>query len=140
MPYSFILNSANAQVRQVALVRDLVDDVTLVTPPEEGKHYFLSDERIKQRLSTEKRDGRTETHLAKMAAASVLDTLATNQAYVLKVGQTLGESRDGAAVAASIRAHAKSLRAEVAHEEALNIQSVAPERIISGSVSVEGFW
>lgn len=44
------------------------------------------------------------------AAADALDSLASNQAMVLKVIRTLNLSTDGAATARALREHAKTLR------------------------------
>lgn len=139
MSYSFLLESDDAQESQIAAVRDECDDVTTKANPQEGADYFLSDERIGRRLRDEARDYRTPQNLVRIVAASCLDTLATNQAFILKVGQTLGETRDGAKVADAIRRHAASLREAVEREEGKNMGasgSIASRRRMSQSGDV----
>jgi hypothetical protein len=112
MAYTFNLNG-NAQEKNIAAVRDEIDDVTDVAQPIKGKHYFLADERISSRITkaaTELGADANAVELELWAAASCLDTLATNQAYVLKKQRTAGKELDGPAVAKEIRAHAESLR------------------------------
>jgi mRNA-degrading endonuclease toxin of MazEF toxin-antitoxin module len=112
MAYTFVLDGTDEQQR-IAFVRDEIDDVTETGSPVQGRDYFLSDERILARLASAKEEAPSdanETEVRLMACAAILDTLATNQAYQLKVGRTLGEERDGKAVAEAIRAHATALR------------------------------
>ena len=117
MGYTYELDSTDEQTRQIAEVRDEIDDITNAENPLEGENYFLTDERIKRRLVMSAKIGRASENVVKLASAAALDTLATNQTYVLKVGSTLGESRDGAKVGDSIRKHAASLREEVRYDE-----------------------
>lgn len=52
----------------------------------------------------------------KLAAARVLNVVASRQAYILKVITNLGLSTNGAALAAEFRAQAKQLREEAASD------------------------
>jgi hypothetical protein len=114
MAYTFLLNGSGND-KEIALIRDEIDDVS--SSPDggiAGQDYFVSDERISARLAnveapTDANPG--EKRL--LTAASLLDTLATNQAYVQKKQRTLGQETDGPAVAAAIRAHATALRKRV---------------------------
>ena len=117
MAYTYELDSTDEQTRQIAEVRDEIDDITNAENPLEGENYFLTDERIKRRLVASAKIGRSSENVVKLAAAAALDTLATNQTYILKVGSTLAETRDGAKVGDSIRKHAESLRAQVKADE-----------------------
>lgn len=110
MAYTFNL-AGTGNEKRIALVRDEIDDVANKESPVVGADYFVTDERIMARLTSaadEAPAGSVEVETRLMACASILETLATNQAYVIKVGRTLGEERDGAKVADAIRAHAKS--------------------------------
>ena len=49
-----------------------------------------------------------------LAAADALDTIASNQSYVLKVISNNGLSTNGPAVASDLRMHARTLREKVA--------------------------
>jgi hypothetical protein len=115
MAYTFNLDGSGDTL-QIALVRDEIDDVSGVEDGTEGTDYFLSDARITARLTSalEESPDAGELEVRLLAAASCLDTLATNQAYVLKKQRTLGQETDGAAVADAIRAHAASLRKRAA--------------------------
>ena len=145
--YSFLLAGTSEQ-KQIALVRNEIDDLTDAEQPKPGADYFVSDERITAFLASsqdEAPDDANEVEVRLWACAAILDTLATNQAYQLKVGQTLGESRDGAKVADAIRAHAKTCRARAqtslddrrklaAHQLALGQRPGAPS---SGGFTME---
>lgn len=117
--YTFLLDG-NQQQKQIAMIRDEIDDISVSSElggGEEGVDYFLSDERILSRMGSveESLPGNpAQVAIRLFTAASLLDTLATNQAYVLKKQRTLEQDTDGPAVAASIRAHAKSLRERAA--------------------------
>lgn len=113
MAYTFNLDSVDPAERQVAAIRDEIDDVAAAGPIKEGESYFLSDERIQARIAEVAAELGSDTNASETrlwVAASCLDTLATNQAYVLKKGRTLSEEFDGAAVGKEIRAHADTLR------------------------------
>ncbi len=113
MSYTFNLNGTPEQ-KKIALVRNEIEDVTSVPEPKEGANFVFTDERINAFLASAENEApadANETEIRLAACGAMLDVLATNQAYVLKVGQTLGESRDGAKVADAIRAHAKTCRA-----------------------------
>jgi hypothetical protein len=116
MSYSFDL-SGSGDAREIALIRDEIDDVSASAEENggaEGADYFVSDERIRARLANiEAPADAGATHKRLLAAASLLDTLATNQAYVWKKQRTLEQETDGTAVAAAIRAHATALRKRV---------------------------
>lgn len=84
--------------------------VTFVVAPTVGhtivvtyQFTLISDEDIETFLSLEASDYR--------AAATTLETIATNQVLVLKVMKLLDLQTDGAKVAAELRARAKQLRA-----------------------------
>ncbi|MBW3636497.1 MAG: hypothetical protein KY445_08545 [Armatimonadetes bacterium] len=115
MAYTFLL-SGSEEPRRIALVRNEIDDVSASTAEDggvAGTDYFLSDERIKAFLVTAGEEAwrdANDTEKRLLACAAILDTLATNQAYVLKKQRTMSDETDGPAVAASIRAHAKSCR------------------------------
>jgi len=115
MSYTFNL-AGSGDAKDIALIRDEIDDVSSSADEDggtEGTDYFLTDERILARLSSATDEmplDATDQELRLVACASILDTLATNQAYVQKKQTTQDESTDGPAVADSIRAHAKSLR------------------------------
>lgn len=119
MSYSFNLSGSDDTL-QIALVRDEIDDISSsdeLGGGSEGVNYFVTDERILARLTSAGDElGASASLLEKRlsAAASILDTLATNQAYILKKQETLEQDTDGPAVAAAIRAHAKTLRERLA--------------------------
>lgn len=79
-------------------------DVTI-----EYDSYFLSDDTINDLIAvnTDDEDGTFEV---RYIAADALDSLATNQALLLKVIKDLDIQTDGAALAKALRAHAESLR------------------------------
>lgn len=58
-----------------------------------------------------------EGGVVKLAAAQALDSIASSETLVGKVIRTQDLSTDGAKVAADLRAHAASLRAQAAAEE-----------------------
>ena len=116
MSYTFTPNTP------IYSVRDEIDDVTAVQGGGvEGTNHFLSDERIQARLDAMANEmgNVPQSAIWLNVAASCLDTLATNQAYQLKVGQTQSEEFDGAKVADAIRKHAASLRARASSVLAL---------------------
>lgn len=119
MPYSFDLSSSGDTL-QIALLRDEIDDISSSADLDggsEGVNYFVTDERILARLTSAGDELGSSASLLERrlsAAASILDTLATNQAYILKKQETLEQDTDGPAVAAAIRAHAKTLRDRLA--------------------------
>ena len=118
MSYSFNLNGTG-EALEIALIRDEIDDISNVATEGggvEGANYFVTDERIMARLNgaaDELPAGSGLLEIRLSACASILDTLATNQAYVLKKQETLDQSMDGPAVADSIRKHAAALRIRV---------------------------
>lgn len=61
-----------------------------------------------------------ESSSIKRASARVLEIIAANQLFILKVQQTLGFSTDGAAVARELRMQAASLREQAVAEEAVD--------------------
>lgn len=140
MSFSFLPQSTDPAVLQVARVRNHIPDTgnDAGTGGVEGTDYFLSDERIALFLMDESDDTLSAANVAKMAAALALDTLASNEAYVQKVQTTLEDQSDGAKTADSIRAHAKSLRQQVAvsrqldTERGLNDTSFAVQRTRGG--------
>lgn len=117
---------------QIGRVRNYTDDNT---DGVEGTDYFLSDERIQLLLDDVESDAlvaTTAVNRAKLAAAAALGILAKNQAYVLKVGATMGEDWNGKDVADSIRADARVLRDQVVASEA----KIAQEAVSASSSSV----
>jgi hypothetical protein len=113
MAYTFELAGVGP-ARQIAKVRDEIDDVTSVPGGGvEGKDHFLSDARIAKRLADAQTELGTDANALEcelFAAGSALDTLATNQAYVLKKQMSAGKEIDGPSVAKEIRTHAETLR------------------------------
>ncbi len=91
MSYTYDLATAVGQVR--ALTRDTRGPTTV----------FFTDEEITFYLTLNSSDVRR-------AAAEMLDVWASDEAMVTKVVTLLDVSTNGAAVAASLRAHAKILR------------------------------
>ena len=140
MAYSFKLSGGTADELQVARVRDEIDDVSASAAEDGGvvgTDYFLTDERILRRLADVENKASTDVNKSLLAAASALDTLATNQAYVLKKKQTLGEDIDGAAVSKEIRAHATTLRRRVAQSEVEAAEVIAATQATLGVVLIE---
>ncbi len=146
MSYTFFLSGGTADQTQIARVRDEIDDVSSSAAQDggtEGRDYFLSDERILRRLRDVAGEASNDVNRALLACASALETLSTNQAYVLKKKRTMGEDVDGPAVAATIMAHAKSLKARVALSEeklAANLSTGAETAPGSRAVPVQGQW
>lgn len=145
MAYTFLLASPDVQLKAIALIRDEIDDVSGSAAENGGVmgvDYFLSDERIVSRLANiEAPAGSSDNEKQLLTAAGILDTLATNQAFILKKKKTLGDEVDGPAVAKSIREHAESLRRRAARAradrealEAVAAGTSTPAR--SGSVRV----
>lgn len=115
MSYTFNLASTDPDEISIARVRNAIDDISpVVGGGEQGKDYFLSNERIKGFLLDARDEAPTdanETEIRLWAAAAAEETLAKNQAFVLKKQTTLGESDDGPAVAKAIQDHAQTLAA-----------------------------
>jgi hypothetical protein len=91
-----------ATVEQVALVRLLISDV-------DPARRVLSDDDILTFLNL-------EGDVVKLAAAQALDAIASSETLVGKVIRSQDLSTDGAKVAADLRAHAASLRAQAVAE------------------------
>lgn len=135
MSYSFNLNGTG-EALEIALIRDEIDDISYsesLNGGAIGVDYFVTDERILTRLASaadELPTGSSATEIRLAVSASILDTLATNQAYVLKKQETLDQSMDGPAVAKAIRDHAKSLlsRLAAAREKRESEQSAVKKR------------
>lgn len=111
MAYTFILAGTAAE-KQIALIRNQIDDVAASENPTAGTDYFLSDERIAAFVQDAVDEAPTDANDAEkrlMAAAAAEGALAKNQAFVLKKARTLGREDDGPAVGAEIRAHSASL-------------------------------
>ena len=92
---------------------DGVGVVTFLSVPADGssvtvtyKYSILTDSQIQSFLDLEEDD-------IKLAAADALNSIAANQALVLKVMRVLDIQTDGAKVAESLRQLAKQYRAEV---------------------------
>ena len=122
MALTFDLDSSDDVTKQIARVRNYTDDTGNGTEGGgvEGRDYFLSDERIRlflEDVTDDEITATTEVNRAKLAAAAALLALSENQAYILKKGDTLGESFDGPAVAAELRAGANALRVQVRESE-----------------------
>lgn len=112
MAYTFDLESTDETLKQISLVRDLIDDVASVANPTEGADYFVSDARISARLfdaAMELPPDANALEIRLLAASSIEGTLAKNQAFVLKKLKTLGAEYDGPAVSKEIREHAAEL-------------------------------
>lgn len=91
-------------------IDDATGVVTFVAPPAASalvvityKWSILSDAKLDIFLAE-------NGDVARLAAADALDAIASSEALVQKVIKTLDFSTDGAAVANSLRAHAKALR------------------------------
>ena len=91
-----------ATAEQVALVRLLISDV-------DPSRQVLTDDDILTLLAL-------EGEVVKLAAAQALDSIASSETLVGKVIRSQDLSTDGAKVAADLRAHAASLRAQVVAE------------------------
>ena len=115
MSYTFNPASTDDDELNIAAIRNEIDDESGSDAPGGGKKgvdYFLSDERIKMFVSSARDEAPADANLTEIrlwAASAAEGTLAKNQAFVLKKQTTMGESDDGPAVGAEIRAHAKSL-------------------------------
>ncbi len=96
----------------VGQVRLLITDTNVARP------IFADDAEIEAFLGMNDDDIR-------LAAAQALDVIATNEALVLKVIQNMDLRTDGAAVAASLREHAKTLREQVETEPAVDYAEFA---------------
>lgn len=79
--------------------------VRLVISDTDSEHPLFQDNEIQAYLDLNQENVRR-------AAASALDTLASSQAFTLKVISTLDLHTDGASVARALREHAKELRDE----------------------------
>jgi len=97
MSFTYDLSTNRGMVRLI--IRD-TDTVTVA-------NQFFTDEEINAFLTLNSDDVR-------YAAADALDTWASNEAMVTKAVTLLDISTNGPAVAASLRAHAKTLREQAA--------------------------
>ena len=88
------------------LVRLLITDTDLVNPD----NQIFEDAEITAFLTL-------EGSVVKLAAARALDVIAVREVLVQKVIRIMDLTTDGAKAADSIRALAKQLRAEAAHED-----------------------
>lgn len=136
--YTFNLATTGTTLA-ISRVRDEIDDVTAVAGGGvEGKDHFLSDARIESRLAGAVLVVSGEWPVVWQAAATCLDTLATNQAFVLKVKTTMGEQVDGESVAKAIREHARAL--EKRAREGVTVATVEPVVVaapVPGTVRME---
>lgn len=85
--------------------------VRMIIGDKDDMNVIFQDAEIEAFLSLNSSDVR-------LAAAEVLDTMASDQAMVLKVIRTMDLSTDGAAVAKSLREHAAQLRTDAEAAEA----------------------
>jgi hypothetical protein len=96
--FSYLLSN------DVGVVRLLLSDTQADEP-------ILQDEEIQAFLALENGD-------IKLSAAQALDAIATNEALTLKVLRVLDLQTNGAAMAQTLRAHAKDLRYQVLQDQA----------------------
>jgi len=99
MAVSYDLNTEIGKVRLLITDSDIADPI-------------FQDEEITAFLGFY-----TSTSKIKLAAAQALDVMAVNEVMVSKVIHLLDLSTNGAAVAASLKAQAEALRAQVENED-----------------------
>lgn len=100
MPSSSSIDFTYDAATDLGRVRLLISDI-------DDQNPIFTDLEIETFLALEGEDVR-------LAAAQALDTIARNEALVLKVIRTQDLQTDGAKLSAELREHAKSLRAQVA--------------------------
>lgn len=83
--------------------------------------YYFTDAKIDAFLALNV-DGSDPVRLA---AADALDAWASNEALVIKAVKLLDVNTNGPAVAASLRAHAQTLRAQAAAEVEIDVAEMA---------------
>ena len=88
-----------------------IGKVRMIIGDKDDTNVIFQDAEIEAFLSLASDDVR-------LAAAGALDTMASDQAMVLKVIRTMDLSTDGAAVARSLREHAAQLRTDAEQAEA----------------------
>lgn len=100
--------------------------ITFVAAPASGavitvnyRHTILSDADIEAFLSL-------EGDVAQLAAATALETIATNQALTLKVMKLLDVQTDGAKLASELRARAAVLRQRAEEDGGFDIAETVP--------------
>lgn len=79
-----------------------IGKIRLIISDKDEQHVIFQDEELQAYLDM--------TGDVRRAAADALESMASNQAMVLKVIRTLNLSTDGAATARALREHAKNLR------------------------------
>jgi len=85
--------------------------IRLLIPDNQSDSYIFEDDELQTFYSLERSNVRRATALA-------LETIASNEAYVLKVISSLDLQTDGPAVAVALRARAADLRQQALEDEA----------------------
>lgn len=111
---------------------DLTTDigkVRLNTFGDDTDNAIFTDEEISAFLTQ-------ETHV-KLAAARLLLVVASREAFILKVQTNMGLTTDGAKLATEFRALAKTLKDEVAAEEAAAVQASSDDGFDVAEMAVD---